>query len=124
MSNFGELAAEYFKRVEAYIYEGNDIRSDLWMSFSERQEALRQLDRKRTIAHDALIKSFHAHFDDDTIENRTQLADKVASMVFEAINKTPASSVEGEVRDELAEMLHRGEITTDEIINILQSRVS
>lgn len=120
MKDFAEKAAEYFFRVEQHIFGGNDIRADIWMDRDEKQEAIKQLDRARTNAHNELIRSYCQNFDYSGISNRTQLADRVAVMVLTGLGKTVDVVVtEGAVRDELAEMLHKREITTDDIVRVL-----
>ena len=117
-------AKEYMARVEAHIYKGNEIRADMWMDHEEKQEEIRRLDRKRTEAHDQMLKSFGSFIDilrrqpafDEScykLANRTQIADFVAGIIFELLGLKPASQVEGSVRDELAEKLHKNEITLD-----------
>ena len=119
MGTFAQNAAEYFLKVANHIYEGNEIRSDVWMDVNEKQEMLKHLDKERTIAHNNLIKSFYQIYGADGIENRTQLADKVAMMVFEKIGIEVNCKSEGSARDELAELLHKGKITCKEIVNAL-----
>ena len=120
MIEFAKAAAEYFDRVEKHIYQGNDIRADVWMSTDEKQEALKQLDRKRTQAHDNLIRLYCQKFDFSNIENRTQLADKVAQMVFRGLDIDPGENMkEGDIRDTLAECLHEKKVTKKDIITIL-----
>ena len=120
-------AAEYMRRVEAHIYKGNEIRADSFMSVDEKQDEIRRLDRKRTEAHDRMLKSFSPFLDllrdvpgfresDYNLSNRTQIADFVALIVFELIDIEPASRKEGDIRDELAEKLHREEVTLEQII--------
>ena len=50
-------ACEYWRRVIDHIYKGNEIRADEWMDFSEKQEEIKRLDRKRTEAHNRLLIS-------------------------------------------------------------------
>lgn len=56
-------AKEYMTRVENHIYKGNEIRADMWMSYSEKQEEISRLDRKRTEAHDRMLASFNPFLD-------------------------------------------------------------
>ena len=120
MIEFAEAAAEYFGRVEQHIYKGNEIRADSWMSIDEKQEELKQLDRKRTQAHDRLIRMYCQNFDFSNIENRTQLADKVAMMIFRGLDIEIGDNMkEGDIRDALAEHLHENKITKEQIITIL-----
>lgn len=118
---------EYMMRVEAHIYMGNEIRADLFMGFSEKQEEIKTLDRKRTQAHDKMLSSFTSflgllrmvpdfHENVYKIGNRTQIADFVALIAFELLGKKPTSRLEGSVRDELAEMLHKHETSYEEIM--------
>ena len=51
-------AKEYFIRVADHIYTGNEIRADSYMDISEKQDEIRRLDRKRTAAHDKMLKNF------------------------------------------------------------------
>ena len=119
-------ATEYMRRVEAHIFKGNEIRADQWMDYSEKQDEIKRLDRKRTQAHDKLLgsaKNFIDLLDDKTdfskcehrLNNRTQIADFVATIAFELLGMEPESKVEGQVRDELAEKIHNGEVTADSI---------
>ena len=119
-------AEEYWKRVEAHIFGGNEIRADMFMSFAEKQDEISTLDRRRTAAHDRMLRSFapfldllrnNTSFNEDDwkLANRTQIADFVAGIVFEALGLEPASRKEGEVRDELAEKLHKQEVTFEQI---------
>ena len=121
MEDFAEKAAEYFCRVERHIFGGNDIRADEWMDREEKQEAIKQLDKARTRAHDELITSYCQHFDYRGISNRTQLADRVAMMVFSGLGIEPDLVVtEGAVRDELAEYIHNGQVTREDMVRILK----
>lgn len=124
-------AYEYWKRVEDHIYKGNEIRADKWMDYSEKQEELKRLDRKRTEAHDKMlisaadlidILSKYSEFDkaDYRLGNRTQIADFIAMIAFNLLGITPSSTLEGNVRDELAELLHNGTINTVMIRNALE----
>lgn len=119
-------AEEYLRRVEAHIFKGNEIRADMFMSFSEKQEEIGMLDRKRTAAHDRMLASFAPFLDilrsqtefDETdykLDNRTQIADFIAMIAFEKLGLEPESRIEGNVRDELAEKLHKGEFTFDQL---------
>ena len=119
-------AAEYMRRVEAHIYKGNEIRADQCMDYSEKQDEIKRLDRKRTEAHNKLLVSAGNFIDlleektdfdrsEYKLNNRTQIADFVASIVFELMNTEPASKVEGNIRDDLAEKIHNGDITMDTV---------
>ncbi len=119
-------AAEYMRRVEAHIYKGNEIRSDMFMDHAEKQDELSRLDRKRTEAHNRMLTSFSLFLDllrdvpgfresDFNLSNRTQIADFVALIAFEIMGIEPSSRKEGEIRDELAEKIHRQEITFEQI---------
>lgn len=119
-------AKEYWERVEAHIYKGNEIRGDLFMDFSEKQEEIATLDRKRTNAHNKMLESFKPFLDllktetefnadEYKLDNRTQIADFIASIAFELMGAEPASRIEGNVRDELAEKLHNKEFTFEQI---------
>lgn len=123
-------AKEYFIRVADHIYTGNEIRADSYMDISEKQDEIRRLDRKRTAAHDKMLRSFvpflgllrdKTAFDEDDyrLENRTQVADFVALIAFELIGTVPTTKVEGGIRDELAEKIHLGEIRFEEIKNLI-----
>lgn len=120
-------ACAYWNRVIDHIYKGNEIRADMWMDFSEKQEEIGRLDRKRTEAHNKLLLSAADLIDllsrdtgfdksDHRLENRTQIADFIASIAFELAGVKPESAVEGAARDDLAEKLHNGEISP-ELIN-------
>lgn len=120
-------AAEYMRRVEAHIYKGNEIRADSFMSTDEKQDEIRRLDRKRTEAHNKMLISFNPFLDllrgvpafqegDYNLSNRTRIADFVALMAFEFMGVVPASLKEGDIRDELAEKLHRKEVILEQII--------
>lgn len=128
-------AIEYAKRVEADIYEGNEIRSDSFMDVSDKQDAIRQLDRDRTVAHDRMLDSMEPFIDileketkfnknDYALDNRTQKADFMASIIFELMDLEPVSRVEGSVRDELVEMLHKGIINYEQLDEIIRSLAS
>ena len=119
-------AAEYMKRVEAHIYEGNEIRADSFMSIDEKQDEIRRLDKKRTETHNRMLTSFSPFLDllrdvpafkegNYYLSNRTQIADFVALIAFELMGIEPASRKEGDIRDELAEKLHRKEVTFEQI---------
>lgn len=119
-------ASEYMRRVEEHIYKGNEIRANQWMDYSEKQEEIKRLDRKRTEAHDKLLKSALAFIDlldentdfnksEFRLENRTQIADFIAMIAFELVDMTPESSIEGCIRDELAEKLHYGTVSANTI---------
>ena len=119
-------AEDYLKKVEAHLFKGNEIRADMFMDFSEKQEAISYLDRKRTEAHNRLLAVFPSFLDllksdaglkasDYRLDNRTQIADFVAMIAFELIGREPSSRVEGNVRDELAELLYKGEVTLEQI---------
>ena len=119
-------AKEYLKRVEAHIFGGNEIRADAFMDVSEKQDAIRSLDRKRTAAHNEMLESFGPFLDllkDNTsfdandwkLANRTQIADFVCEIAFEALGVEPASRGEGDIRDELAEKMHKQELTYEQI---------
>lgn len=119
-------AKAYIERVEAHIYKGNEIRADAFVDFSEKQEEIQRLDRKRTEAHNKMLASFAPFLDvlvreseidkdDYMLDNRTQIADFVAMIAFDAIGLEPESKAEGNVRDELAEKMHNGEITYEQI---------
>ena len=119
-------AEEYLKRVEAHIFQGNEIRADMFMDFSEKQEEISRLDRKRTQAHNQLLSVFpdfldllreNTEFDerDYRLDNRTQIADFVSMIAFELTDREPSSLIEGAVRDELAELLYKGEVTFEQI---------
>ena len=119
-------ACEYWRRVIDHIYKGNEIRVDEWMDFSEKQEEIKRLDRKRTEAHNRLLISaadLIDVLDRDTgfdrsayrLANRTQVADFIATIAFELMDMEPSSTVEGNIRDELAEKIHDGTIDTGEL---------
>lgn len=119
-------ASEYMRRVEEHIYIGNEIRADQWMDYSEKQEVIKRLDRKRTEAHDRMLNSFSLFLDllrnipdfnesEYNLSNRTRIADFAAMIAFELTDGEPSSRKEGEIRDELAEKLHRKEITYEQI---------
>ena len=127
-------AEEYMKRVEAHIYGGNDIRADAYMDISEKQDAIRSLDRKRTAAHNKMLESFGSfldllrqqpEFDEDDyrLENRTQIADFIAGIAFEALDLEPISRKEGDARDELAEKLHKQEVTYEQIESTIPNMI-
>ena len=125
-------AAEYMRRVEGHIYKGNEIRADSFMSVDEKQDEIRRLDSKRTEAHDRMLTdrmltSFSPFLDllrnvqgfkesDYNLSNRTRIADFIALIAFELTGVEPASRKEGDIRDELAEKLHRKEVTLEQII--------
>jgi len=124
--NFLTDAIAYMKRVEAHIYEGNEIRADMFMGFAEKQDEISRLDRKRTEAHDRMLNSFNPFLDllriipdftesEYNLSNRTRIADFAALIVFELMGIEPSSRKEGEIRDELAEKLHHKEITYEQI---------
>ena len=120
MITFAESAAEYFHRVEQHIYRGNEVRSDSWMDILEKQDILKQLDEKRRDAHDMLIRMYCQKFDFSDLDNRTQLADRVAAMVFRKLNaEVRENAKEGDIRDDLAEYLHEGKIVKEDIIRLL-----
>ena len=90
------------------------------------QDELSRLDRKRTDAHNRLLTSFYPFLDilkdqsdfnrdDYRLDNRTQIADFVSLIIFEMMNIEPSSRIEGDIRDELAEKVHRNEITYEQI---------
>ena len=119
-------ACEYWKRVVDHIYKGNEIRADLWMDHAEKQDAIKSLDKKRTEAHNKMLISaadFIYILDAETefdrseyrLDNRTQIADFIASIALELMEMAPASRVEGNVRDELAELIHTGKVTKESI---------
>ena len=119
-------AEEYLTRVEAHIFKGNEIRADMFMDFAEKQEEISRLDRKRTEAHNKLLSVFPSFLDllrkvpgfderDYRLDNRTQIADFVTMIAFELTGKEPSSHIEGDVRDELAELLYKGEVTFEQI---------
>lgn len=121
-----EDALEYMRRVEAHIYKGNEIRAEKFMDYSEKQEEIATLDRKRTRAHNKMLESFKPFLDllksktdfdadDYALENRTQIADFVATIVFETIGAEPVSKIEGSVRDELAEKIHNRDFSYEQI---------
>ena len=127
-------AFEYLKCVEAHVYKGNEIRADSFMSIDEKQDEISRLDRKRTAAHDKMLKSFASFlsmlkeqedFDetDYRLENRVQKADFVALIAFELMDAAPASKVEGDIRDELAEKIHTGEITFERISELINEKL-
>ena len=119
-------AVEYMKRVKAHIYKGNEIRADSFMSIDEKQDEISRLDRRRTSAHDKMLRSFapfhrlleeQTAFDaaDHRLENRTQIADFVSLIAFELVGIVPETKGEGSIRDELADKIHSGEITFEHI---------
>ena len=119
-------ACEYWRRVVDHIYKGNEIRADEWMDFSEKQEEIMKLDRKRTEAHNRLlisaadfidVLSRNTEFDksDYRLGNRTQIADFIAALALELMDMKPSSTIEGNIRDELAEKIHNGEIDLKEL---------
>ena len=121
-------ACNYWERVIDHIYKGNEIRADEWMDYSEKQDAIKSLDRKRTEAHnkllisaadfiDLLCRESEFNKDEYRLDTRTQIADFIASIAFELINQRPSSTVEGHVRDDLAELIHSGKITKQDIEN-------
>ena len=127
-------ACNYWKRVIDHIYKGNEIRADEWMDYSEKQDAIKSLDRKRTEAHnkllisaadfiDLLCRESEFNKDEYRLDNRTQIADFIASIAFELVDQRPSSTVEGHVRDDLAELIHSGKITKQDIENSICSIV-
>ena len=127
-------AKEYITCVEKHIYKGNDIRADMWMDHTEKQDELSRLDRKRTEAHDRMLTSFNPFLDilkaspdfeesKYNLSNRTRIADFVATIIFEIMGAEPRSQKEGEIRDELAEKIHLGEITFEQIFTEIQKIV-
>lgn len=128
-------SCEYWKRVIDHIYKGNEIRADQWMDYSEKQDEIRRLDKKRTEAHNKLLISAADLLDllsketdfirsNYKLENRTQVADFIASIAFELVKMDPSSRVEGNVRDELAEKIHIGVINTDMLSKAMSNIVS
>ena len=128
-------AEEYLKRVEAHIFVGNEIRADAFMEVSEKQDEIRRLDRKRTEAHNRMLASFNPFLDllreapgfnesEYNFSNRTRIADFIALIAFETIGMVPASIKEGDIRDELAEKLHRNEVTCEQIAAEIQRLAS
>lgn len=120
-------AKEYMSRVVDHIYKGNEIRADRFMDASEKKDEIRRLDRKRTAAHDQMLKSFASFldllrgvegFDENSfrLANRAQIADFVAGTAFELVGMEVEASGDGSVRDELADKLHKGEITFEQIL--------
>ena len=120
-------AKEYMSRLIDHIYKGNEIRSDSFMDASEKRDEIGRLDRKRTAAHDRMLKSFAAFLDllrgaegfdenDHRLANRAQIADFVAGIAFELVGMEVTPSGDGSVRDELADKLHKGEITFEQIM--------
>ena len=98
------------------------------MDASEKQDEISRLDRKRTVAHDRMLKTFapflallqeQESFNSAVyrLENRTQIADFVALIGFELIGSEPGSRIEGSIRDELAENIYSGDISIDQIKN-------
>jgi hypothetical protein len=125
-------AKEYFIRVADHIYTGNEIRADSFMDASEKQDEIRRLDRKRTAAHDRMLKNFAPFLEllqekegfaaaGYRLENRTQIADFVALIAFELTDIEPTSRIEGSIRDELAEKIHLGEISFVDIKNLINN---
>lgn len=119
-------ACNYWERVVDHIYKGNEIRADQWMDYSEKQDEIKRLDRKRTEAHNKLLISAadlidklirESEFDKDEyrLGNRTQIADFIALIAFELTNYSPTSTIEGHIRDDLAEMIHTCQITKQDI---------
>lgn len=119
-------ACNYWERVVDHIYKGNEIRADQWMDYSEKQDEIKRLDRKRTEAHNKLLISAadlidklnrESEFDKDEyrLDNRTQIADFIALIAFELTNHSPTSTIEGHMRDDLAEMIHTRQITKQDI---------
>ena len=128
-------ACEYWRRVIDHIYKGNEIRADEWMDFSEKQEEIKRLDRKRTEAHNRLLISaadLIGVLDRDTefdrsayrLANRTQIADFIATIAFELMDMKPSSTVEGNIRDELAEKMGMPSDKIRDIQRISQDPVS
>ena len=128
-------ACNYWERVIDHIYKGNEIRADMWMDFSEKQEEIKKLDRKRTEAHNKLLISAADFIDtlekksdfkrnDYRLDNRTQIADFVSGIAFELMDMKPTSTVEGSVRDELAEKIHSGEVTEKMITDRVEDTFS
>ncbi len=127
-------AKEYMCRVIDHIYTGNEIRSDCFMDAYEKQDEIKRLDRKRTVAHDEMLKSFapfisllkeQAGFDDADyrLDNRTRIADFVALIAFELLDILPESKGEGNIRDELAERIHSGTITFGQISDRIEDEI-
>ena len=96
------------------------------MDHSEKREALKHLDTKRTEAHDRLLTSASVFIDvleensdfnksDYKLGNRTQIADFISMIAFELAGIKPDSMMEGIVREELAEKLHLGVIDSSMI---------
>ena len=119
-------ACNYWERVVDHIYKGNEIRADQWMDYSEKQDEIKRLDRKRTEAHNKLLISAadlidklkrESEFDKDEyrLDNRTQIADFIALIAFELTNHSPTATIEGHMRDDLAEMIHTRQITKQDI---------
>lgn len=129
-----EDALEYLRRVEDHIYKSNEIRDNRFMDRSEKQEEIDELDKKRTIAHNKTLESFKPFLDllktetefnadDYALENRAQIADFLADIAFEAVGKEPSSRIEGGVRDDLAEKVHKREITYEQIKDEITNHV-
>ena len=119
-------ACNYWDRVVDHIYKGNEIRADQWMDYAEKQDEIKRLDRKRTEAHNKLLISAadlidklnrESEFDKDEyrLDNRTQIADFIALIAFELTNHSPTATIEGHMRDDLAEMIHTRQITKQDI---------
>ena len=98
------------------------------MDYSEKQEEIKRLDQKRTEAHNKMLVSAAGLIDlldadtefrrsDYKLENRSQIADFIALIAFEIVGLEPSSTIEGNVRDELAERIHDGTITKEMINN-------
>lgn len=125
---------EYLCRVIDHIYTGNEIRSDCFMDAYEKQDEIKRLDRRRTVAHDEMLKSFvpfisllkeQGAFNDADyrLDNRTQIADFVALIAFELIDILPEAKGEGNIRDELAEKIHVGTITFEQISDRIEDEI-
>ena len=126
-------AEEYMKRVVDHIYKGNEVRADRFMDFAEKQDELSRLDRKRTAAHDRMLKSFGPFLDllkeqpgfDESghdLSNRTRIADFVFLTAFELLGIEPSLRTEGSIRDELAEKIHKGELSYGQIRDAISEK--
>ena len=127
-------AKEYMKRVIDHIYTGNEIRSDSFMDISEKQDELHRLDSKRTGAHDKMLRSFAPFLEllkektdfaesDYRLSTRTQIADFIALIAFQLLDKDPLSGADGDIRNELAEKIHSGEITFEQIVTTIEDEI-
>ena len=118
INKFFSSFINYLLKVQKHIYEGEKIKNDKFLDTVEKQEKLKELDKKRTYAHNEYLKTTNDFFEllknktgfiipNSFKEDRTSLADAGALFIRNISNTEIKSTIKGSVRDDLVKDIEK-----------------